>query len=394
MPALDGLRILDLTQYEAGTSCTQWLGWFGADVVKIERPGTGDPGRGVAGTGGGDSGYFIYWNGNKRSAAIDIAAPAGRDLLLRMLPRYDVLVENQGPGVMEKLRLGYASVRAVHPHVIYASIKGFGSSGPYSGYKVFDMVAQAAGGALSITGMPDGPPLRPGPTLADSGSGVQLALAIVAAYVQRLREGVGQLVEVSMQEATTYFLRTALGTQGDWGRQAAPRTGNEVGAGGGLFACAPGGPSDYVFILTQPRQLESLCRTVGRPDLAPVASADPADTSLREALAKWTRERTKHDVMRILGEAGTPCGAVLDTRELHTDPHLLERGFVETLEHEQHGPLRMLGCPVRMSAGRAPARPAPLLAAHTAEVLRADLGLSQAELDALRASRTIDWRTD
>jgi formyl-CoA transferase len=393
MPALDGLRVLDLTQYEAGTSCTQWLGWFGADVVKVERPGAGDPGRNVAGPGGLDSGYFIYWNGNKRSTAIDVGRPEGRELLLRMLPRYDVLVENQGPGAMEKLRLDYASLRAVHPALIYASIKGFGSSGPYSGYKVFDMVAQAAGGAFSITGMPEGPPLKPGPTLADSGSGVQLALAIVSAYVQRLREGVGQLVEVSMQEATTYFLRTALGTTGDWGRQAAPRTGNEVGPGGGLFACAPGGASDYVFVLTQPRQLESLCRAIGRPELQAVASANPADTSLREAIAKWARERTKHEVMQILGEAGTPCGAVFDTRELHEDPHLLERGFVETIQHEQHGPLRMLGCPVRMSAGRAPTRSAPLLAAHTVEVLRADLGMAQSELDGLRARGVIDWRT-
>jgi formyl-CoA transferase len=389
MPALDGLRVLDLTQYEAGTSCTQWLGWFGADVVKIERPGVGDPGRGVAG-GTGDSGYFIYWNGNKRSAALDVGHPEGRELLLRMAPHYDVFVENQGPGVMAKLGLDYEALRAVHPQLIYASIKGFGSSGPYSAYKVFDMVAQAAGGAFSITGMPDGPPLKPGPTLADSGSGVQLALAILAAYVQRLREGRGQLVEVSMQEATTYFLRTALGTTGAWGEAPAPRTGNEVGPGGGLFACAPGGPNDYVFVLTQPRQLEPLCRAVGRPDLVATAQTDPV--ALREAIAKWVRERSKHETMRVLGELGVPCGAVLDTRELHRDPHLVERGFVESIEHPQHGRLAMLGCPVRMSAGRAPTRPAPLLGAHTAEVLRADLGLGAAELDALRARRVIDWR--
>jgi formyl-CoA transferase len=392
MPALDGLRVLDLTQYEAGTSCTQWLGWLGADVVKIERPGAGDPGRSVAGPGGPDSGYFIYWNGNKRSAAIDVSSAAGRDLLLRLAPRYDVFVENQGPGAMAKLGLDYEALRAVHPQVIYASIKGFGSSGPYASYKVFDMVAQAAGGAFSVTGMPDGPPLKPGPTLADSGSGLQLALAIVAAYVQRLREGRGQLVEVSMQEATTYFLRTALGTQGDWGRQAAPRTGNGVGNAGGLFPCTPGGANDHVFVLCQPRQLEALCRAIGRPDLLATLTADPADPSLREAVAKWTRQRTKHEAMRALGEAGVPCGAVLDTRELHSDPHLVERGFVETVEHEQLGALSMLGCPVRMSAGRAPTRAAPLLGAHTADVLRADLGLGQAELDALRAKGVIDWR--
>jgi formyl-CoA transferase len=211
--------------------------------------------------------------------------------------------------------------------------------------------------------------------------------------VQKLREGKGQLVEVSMQEATTYFLRTALGTQGDWGRVAAPRTGNLVGAAGGLFACAPGGPNDHVFVLCLPRQLDALCRIIGRPELAAVVQADPADASLREALAKWTRQRDKREAMRILGEAGVPCSAVLDTRELHGDPHLIERGFVQTLEHEQLGPLSMLGCPVQMGAGRAPMRPAPLLAAHTAEVLRADLGLGQVELDALRAQGVIDWRT-
>jgi formyl-CoA transferase len=393
MPALTGMRVLDLTQYEAGTSCTQWLGWLGADVVKVERPGQGDPGRFVAGPGAADSGYFIYWNSNKRSVALDIASEAGRALLLRLLPRFDVLVENQGPGVMEKLHLDYPSARAVHPSIIYARIKGFGSDGPYAGFKCFDMVAQAAGGAFSITGLPGGPPLRPGPTLADSGSGVQLALGIAAAYVQKLREGVGQLIEISMQEATTYFLRTTVGSLSNWGQQAAPRTGNAAGPGLDLFACAPGGPNDYIYVMAfQPRHLQALCGAIGRPELSDAATDEARGRALHEALAKWASQRTKHEAMRMLGEAGIPCSAVLDTRDLFSDPHLQARRFVETLEHEQLGPLPVLGCPLRMPAGRAPSRAAPLLGRHTAEVLRAELGLDEAELARLREQGVVDWK--
>ena len=225
MPALDGMRILDMTQYEAGTSCTQALAWFGADVVKLERPGVGDPGRGVA-SGSTDSAYFINWNSNKRSVTLDLQRAEGREILLKMLPHYDVFVENYGPGVIEKLGLEYEDLKAVHPGIIYARLKGFGTSGPYSDYKSYDMVAQAAAGAFSITGEFDGPPLRPGPTTGDSGTGVQLGMAILAAYVQKQRTGEGQVIEISMQEAMTYYMRTAIAVAADWGRVAAPRTGN------------------------------------------------------------------------------------------------------------------------------------------------------------------------
>src|SRR5215217_4417088 len=201
MPALDGMRILDLSQYEAGPSATQALAWLGADVVKVERPGAGDPGRG--GQFIHDPAYFMNWNANKRSVALDIGIPEGRALLLEMLPRFDVVVENFGPGVVERLELDYDQVRAVHPPVIYASVKGFGLSGPYADYKCFDSVAMAMAGAFSVTGLPEGPPLPPGPTMGDAGTGMQLALAICAAYIQRLRTGEGQRIELSMQEAMT-----------------------------------------------------------------------------------------------------------------------------------------------------------------------------------------------
>jgi formyl-CoA transferase len=394
MPALDGLKILDMTQYEAGTSCTQWLAWLGADVVKVERPGDGDPGRHIDG-GEQDSAYFLYWNSNKRSVAINLNGDAGRDLLLQMLPHYDVFVENYGPGVMEKLRLDYDRLKVIHPSLIYARIKGFGTDGPYSTFKCYDTIAQAAGGALSITGEADGPPMRPGPTMSDSGSGVQLALAITAAYVQKLREGIGQQIEVSMQEATTYYLRTTIATGSEWGHQAAARFGNGMGATANLYPCAPGGPNDYVYILAFiPRHLEAMCHAIGRADLLDVmqpgwSDDDGAGVDAFEEVANWTRKHSKYDVMQLLGEAGVPCGAVLDTKDLFVDPHLLARGFIQKVDHEEQGERPILGSPIRMSASRVPLRAAPLLGRHTAEVLREDLELDEVRLSELQRDGVI-----
>ena len=244
MPALEGLRILDMTQYEAGTSCTQALAWLGADVVKVESADGGDPGRGP----NGSAEYFVVWNSNKKSVAIDLKTPEGRQLLLDMVPHYDVFVENYGPGVIEKLDIGYDVMRAIKRDIIYARLKGFGLSGPWADYKCYDMVAQSAAGAFSITGEPDGPPMRPGPTMGDAGTGVQMALAISAAYVQKLKSGKGQLIELSMQEAMTYYLRTST-SRGRYGEAAAERSGNGVLPTMSLYPCAGGGMNDYVYVM-------------------------------------------------------------------------------------------------------------------------------------------------
>lgn len=390
MPALEGMRVLDMTQYEAGPACTQALAWLGADVVKIERPGAGDPGRGLL-IGGDHSAYFVYWNSNKRSVALDLEKPEGKALLLRMLPRYDVFVENFGPGVLEKLGLDYEAMRAVHPGLIYARIKGFGSDGPYAQYKCFDMVAQAASGAFSVTGTADGPPMCPGPTLADSGTGMQAALAITAAYVERLRTGRGQLVEVSMQEAMVYYMRTRIANGSDWGRQAAPRSGNGEGPMLNLYPCAPGGANDYVYIVVATQRMwEQLCKAMGRPELAD----DPRfkgwvvrhqnGAALYEEIAAWTRAHDKHEAMRILASAGVPCSAVLDTKDLFENPHLRARGFVQSVDHEVLGTVPVMGSPFRMSGEPVKLEAAPVLGKHTADVLRADLGLDDAELARLR----------
>ena len=268
MPALDRMRVLDMTQYEAGTSCTQALAWLGADVVKIEQPGVGDPGRGVS-TGSMNSPYFINWNSNKRSVTLNLREARGLELLLEMLPHYDVFVENYGPGVMENLNLTYDVMQDVNPTIIYARLKGFGLSGPWSGYKCFDPIAQAAAGAFSVTGEAGGIPIYPGPSTGDSGTGVELALAITAAFVQKLQTGEGQEIEISMQEAMTYYMRTRIAVAG-FGEEPAQRSGNSWGGPTDLYPCkaanGSNGANDYVYLIaTTTRMWDSLCVAIDRP---------------------------------------------------------------------------------------------------------------------------------
>ena len=305
MPALDGMRVLDLTQWEAGPAGTQMLAWLGADVVKVERPHGGDPARTVAGAAD-NSPYFLNWNANKRGICIDVGATAGRALLLRLAAHYDVLTENYGPGVIEKLDIGYDVVRAINPGIIYARIKGFGLSGPYSGYKSFDMVAQAAGGAFSVTGEAGGPPVRPGPSIGDSGAGLQLALAITAAYVQQQRTGQGQCIELSMQEAVTYFMRTWVALNSDWGAKAAPRTNSWSGAPSDLYPTKPLGPNDYVYIMAVTTAMwDTLCAIIDRPDLV----TDPRFATGRRPPGEFGRRCMPRSPNGRAGARNTrPCG--------------------------------------------------------------------------------------
>jgi formyl-CoA transferase len=393
MPALDGMRILDMTQYEAGTACTQALAWLGADVVKVEAPGMGDPGRWVAGR----DDYFWNWNANKRGIALNLAKPEARDLLLQLLPRFDVFVENYGPGVIEKFDLEYETLKEVHPGLIYAQIKGFGTTGPYAQYRAYDMSAQAAAGTFSVTGEAGGPPMLPGPTIGDSGTGVQCAMAILAAYVQCLRTGEGQRIELSMQEALTYFMRTRISFGADWGRGVSPRAGSGVGTGpSGLYPCKPGGPNDWAFVLAvTAAHTDRLYMAIDRPDLITDERFATDEGRLRnskalyEEIAQWTGQRTKHEVMHHLAGADVPCSATFDTRDLFDDPHLNERGFVHTVEHPTHGDVRMLGFPPRMSGSHVPFAPPPELGEHTSSVLSEELGIDDERLQALREAGAI-----
>ena len=387
MAALDGMRILDLSQYEAGPSCTQALAWLGADVVKIERPGVGDPGRSI-----GLPDYFMMWNSNKRSVALDLQSEDGRNTLLKMLPKYDVVVENFGPGVVTKLRLDYDVVREIHPSVIYASVKGFGSFGPYAEYKCFDMVAQASAGAFSVTGETEGPPMRPGTTIGDSGTGTQLAMAILAAYIHRLKTGEGQQVELSMQEAVTYYMRTMM-SMAQGGDQVVLRNGNGRDPLSTMYPCASGGPNDYIFLMAiTPRMWAALCTTIDREDLltderfsSAAARAENAD-ALRREITAWSMEHEKKEAMRKLAEAGVPVSAVMDTVDVYSDPNLLARDFIQDVVTESGETFRMPGCPARLSKSEVPLRAAAPLGSHTREVLMQDLDLDDDEFKALTES--------
>ncbi len=388
MAALAGLRILDMTQYEAGTSCTQALAWLGADVVKIEAPGRGDPGRGA----GGNAEYFVVWNSNKRSVALNLQTDEGRDLLLKLVPKFDVFIENYGPGVMERLQLTYEVMKSCKPDIIYAQLKGFGVSGPWADYKCYDMVAQAAAGAFSITGEADGPPMRPGPTTGDAGTGVQMALAIAAAYIQKLRTGKGQYIELSMQEAMTYYLRTAM-SGGSYGERAARRSGNGGMPNMNLYPCKGEGSNDYVYIMAvTPTMWQGVLRVIGHAQTEGEEEGWPT-AERREAyveeISAWTRLRTKYEAMRELAEAGVPASAVLTTQDLYTNAHLVERGFVHEIDHPMHGTIKLLGWPAKMSESQVPIQHAPLLGAHTKEVLREELGIQSSDISHLAANGVV-----
>ena len=398
MPALDGLRILDMTQYEAGTSCTQALAWLGADVVKIEPPEVGDPGRGVGRTQEKRySVYFCNWNANKRSVVLNLRSKEGRGIFLDLVPKFDVFVENYGPGVIERLDLGYKTLKAIKPEIIYARLKGFGTSGPYSEFKSYDMVAQAASGAFSVTGPADGPPTCPGPTMGDSGTGVQLGMAILAAYVQRLKTGIGQEIEISMQEAMTYYMRTRIANGAKWGEAVTRRTGNTQGYPPvDIYPCKPFGPNDYVYMMPiTADHWDVLCTAMGRPDFlvdarfAEVQNRAANAAQLREQILGWTAKLTKYEIMEKLGKAGVPVSAILDTQELHHNEHLLERGFVKEVEHHTLGKKKLLGFAPRMSQSNVDLKCAPLLGEHTAEVLQTELGMDQDKLENLRAQGAV-----
>src|SRR5713226_10413320 len=265
--ALAGIKVLDLTQFEAGTSCTEMLAWLGADVIKVEPPKVGEQGRWlVTEQPGIDSHYFILLNANKRSITLNLKSERGRQLFVDLIKQVDVLSENYSLGTLESWGLGYSRLREINPRLIYLTIKGFGTYGPYSKFKSFDPIAQAAGGAMAVTGFPGSPPLRPGPTLGNTGTGIHAACGVLAAYIQRERTGRGQKVEVSMQEAVLNFVRVPMmGTY--LTHKPAGRVGNRLGGAGpgDIFKCAPGGDNDYVFILsTSPEMFQSLCKAMGR----------------------------------------------------------------------------------------------------------------------------------
>jgi formyl-CoA transferase len=395
--ALDGIVVLDLTQYEAGPSCAQMLGWLGANVIKIEPPG-GEPGRrALSESPDLDAWFFLMLNNNKKGVTLDLKSAEGRGILKKMVERADVLIENFGPGSFERLGFGWEDLRRMNPRIISASVKGFGSAGPYSNYKSFEMIAQAMGGAMSVTGTADGTPTKVEAGLGDTGAGLHLAIGILAAIVQRQTTGVGQRIEVAQQDAVLNLVRIHFREHYSLGKPV-PRRGNRSpgGAPSNLYRCRPFGPNDYVFIHCATLEMWKIfSKILGRPELGDDPSlADRMGRVARndelDALVEgWTEKRTKHEVMETLGDAGIPCGAVLDSGEVFTDPSLLYRKMIVELEHPNRGRYPMPGNPVRMSDSPTDVKRAPMLGEHNAEVFGQWLGLSADELNALKDKRAI-----
>jgi formyl-CoA transferase len=390
--ALSGIRVIDMTHNQAGPACAQILAFLGAEVIKLEEPKAGDVARTVhADRKDSDSLFFLLFNANKKSLTLNLKSEDGKRLFKRVVGQSDVLLENFGPGAMERLGLGWEVLRDLNPRLVYATIKGFGSYGPYKDFKSYEPVAQAMGGAMCVTGFPENPPTLVLPAIGDSGTGMHMAIGILAALQQRHATGRGQHVEVSMQDAVVNLIRVSLRDHQRNGG-VLPRGGNQLGrtVPGTTYPCAPGGPNDYVIILAQPQMWPALTGAIGRPELAedPRFRTPEARWENRAALdaivADWTGRRPKHEVMRILGKAGVPCGACQDTGEVLADPHLKARDMIVDIDYPTRGTYQTVGCPIKLSDSPVAVTRPPLLGEHTAELLGALCGVAPDEVARLR----------
>ena len=412
--ALDGVRILDFTHVQSGPTCTQLLAWMGADVIKVERAGEGDATRGqLRDIPGVDSLYFTMLNHNKRSITLDTKNPKGREVLDRLIKQCDVLVENFAPGALDRMGITWEHIQSINPRMIVASIKGFGP-GKYEHCKVYENVAQCAGGAASTTGFDDGPPLVTGAQIGDSGTGVHLALGIVAALYQRNSSGRGQKVLAPMQDAVLNLCRVKLRDQqrleragtmheypqypdGKFGA-AVPRAGNSSGGGqpGSILKCKgwESDPNAYIYFITQAAAWPAVCQVIGEPgwiDDEAYATAQARLLHLKPIFARieqWTMSKTKFEAMDILNKLNIPCGPILSMREIAREPSLRESGTVVQVDHPTRGKYLSVGNPIKMSDSPTEVTRSPLLGEHTDEVLT-QLGYAAAEIAALRSANAI-----
>jgi len=399
--ALAGVRVADFTQFEAGPACTETLAWLGADVVKIE-PINGEQSRKAsAARPNEDSPYFMLLNANKRSVTCNLKHEKGRELIIDLIKQSDILVENFGPGVIERLGFGYEEVSKINPRIIFAQIKGFAPDGRWADYLSFDMIAQAVGGAMSITGEASGEPMKSSATIGDTGSGLHTVIGILAALYQREFTGKGQRVEVVMQECVANFCRVSFASNALHGK-AATRNGNQSvlasTAPSGAYPCKGGGLNDYCFIYSTragSRHWERILSMIGRDDLQ--EDARFATPELRyqnrvvidEMISAWTRQHDKFEVMKICGKFGVPAGPVLDTQDVLDDPDMRRRGMIATVQHPLQGDFTMPGWPVKMSDSHVPVTSSPVLGSDTEAVYSGLLGRSAAELEALRKDKAI-----
>ncbi|NGY60229.1 formyl-CoA transferase [Lentzea sp. NEAU-D13] len=406
--ALEGVKVLDMTHVQSGPSSTQLLAWLGADVIKLETPGRGDITRGqLRDLPEVDSLYFTMLNCNKRSITLNMKAPEGKEVFEKLIGDVDILVENFGPGVVERFGYPWERLQELNDRLIYASIKGFGP-GRYADFKAYEVIAQAMGGSMSTTGFEEGPPLATGAQIGDSGTGIHLVAAILAALYQRTNTGRGQRVQVAMQDAVLNLCRVKLrdqqrlahGPLGEYPNEQfgdeVPRSGNASGGGqpGWAVRCAPGGPNDYIYVIIQPPGWKPLTELIGRPELA----EDPAWATPEVRLSKldkafalieeWTEKHTKWEVMDKLNAHNIPCGPILSTKEIIEDETLAELGTVVEVDHPERGTFKTVGNPLKLSDSVVEVQRPPLLGEHNDEVLGA-LGYSTERLAELRTAGVI-----
>jgi formyl-CoA transferase len=413
--ALDGVRILDFTHVQSGPTCTQLLGYMGADCIKIERPGVGDITRGqLRDVKGADSLYFTMLNGNKRSITIDSKHPKGREILDRLIKHCDVLVENFAPGALDRMGLTWEHIHKLNPRMIVASVKGFGP-GPYEDCKVYENVAQCAGGAASTTGFRDGPPLVTGAQIGDSGTGLHLAFGIVTALYQRMRTGRGQRVLCAMQDGVLNLTRVKLRDQqrlahgplaefSQYGEgvpfgKAVPRAGNDSGGGqpGWILKCKgwESDPDAYIYFITQAPVWGAICDLIGKPDWKtdPDYATPPARLPrlkhIFATIEAWTMTRTKFEVMQICNEHDIPVGPILSMKEIAEEQSLRDTGTVVEVDHPVRGKYLTVGNPVKMSDSITEVKRSPLLGEHTEEILGRVLGYSDEEIAEIKTSGAI-----
>jgi len=407
--ALEGLRILDMTHVQLGPSATQILAWLGADVIKVELPGRGDITRTqLRDVPDVDSLYFTMLNCNKRSITLNTKTDRGKEIFRKLIAVSDVLVENFAPGALDRQGFTWETIRAINPRIIYASGKGFGT-GPYVDCKAYETVAQAMGGSMSTTGWADGAPTSTGAQIGDSGTGIHLVAALLAAVIQREKTGRGQRVEVAMQDCVMNLCRVKMRDQqrlqhgplkeyptkefGD----TVPRSGNASGGGqpGNALKCKGGGQNDYIYVIIQPPGWEPLMNLVGRQELiADSAYATPEArlSHLDECfgiIEEWTQKHDKLDVMKTLNKLNVPCGPIMSLKELMEDSSLVSRGMVVDVEHPQRGTFRTVGCPLQLSDSPVEVKTSPGLGEHTDEILEKVVGYGGAEIAKAREEGAI-----
>jgi len=408
MSALEGIRVLDMTHVQSGPSATQILAWLGADVVKLEAP-TGDITRKqLRDLPDVDSLYFTMLNCNKRSITLNLKSEEGKQLFIEMVQKADVLVENFGPGAVDRMGFTWDRLQELNPRLVYASIKGFGE-GPYTHYKAYEVVAQAMGGSMSTTGFEDGPPLATGSQIGDSGTGMHAVAGILAALVQRGRTGRGQRVTVAMQHAVLNLCRVKLRDQQrlahgplaeypneEFGDEV-PRSGNASGGGqpGWAVKCAPGGPNDYIYVIVQPVGWAPITQLIGRPELAndpewatPEARLNKLD-KMFQLIEDWSINHGKWDVLAKLNAHNIPCGPILSTKELVEDASLVENNMIVKVDHPQRGAFTTVGCPIKLSDSPVKVETSPLLGQHNEEVYLNELGIDRDRYAELRQNGVI-----